>query len=107
LKKTPLKKARAIRAAATQERLVTLGPLAARALDALCRRYRVKPECVLQFFAESYLSDACSDDTLAPCAADAAREIGRTGKVPDDWWPKTELKSPGFEGEEADGREAA
>lgn len=91
----------------TTDHPMPLGPQATRALATLCRRYRVQPDCVLRSIVENFLADACADDTLAPCVADEARLIRRSGAVPADWWQKTELKTPGFDTEEANGEEAA
>ena len=77
-----------------------------RALAALCRRYGVEQEAVLAAIVENFLSDACMDDTLAPCVACEARIITRTGQLPPGYYEKTQLQSPGFENEIIDGEAA-
>ena len=74
-----------------------LSELASQALATLCRRYRVEPGAVVQGIVESFLSDACEDASLAPCAAKDARVITRTGKVPAAWTMGTTILTPGLQ----------
>ena len=84
-----------------------LSKVGRRALGTLCRRYRVEQEAVLLAIVENFLSDCCTDDTLAPVVACEARVITRTGQLPPEYYArKVEILCPGFENETID-REVA